>query len=103
MQSTDPALRHPKTRCDASPIRALTSFDNLVSACEQHPRHVKAKRLGGLEIEHELEPCRLLNWQVARMGALEDEVDVLSHPSVNSLRSVLYDKRPPASTKVRSW
>src|SRR5262245_25123186 len=36
-------------------------FDHLVGACEQHRRHLKAERLRGLEIDHELKLGRLLN------------------------------------------
>src|SRR5262245_62930769 len=51
-------------------------FDHLISTREQRGRHTEAKRLGGLEINHQL----ILGWglyrQVARLLALEDTIDV---------------------------
>jgi hypothetical protein len=35
-------------------------------------RHGKAVRVGGLEVDHQLEFGRLLNWQIGRLGAFED-------------------------------
>src|SRR6516162_2886349 len=40
------------------------------------PRHVKTERLGSLEVDHQLELRRLLDWQLLRFGSLEDAVDV---------------------------
>ena len=40
-------------------------FDHLVGECEQLVGHVEAKRLSGLEIDHQLELGRLGDWQVA--------------------------------------
>src|SRR5262249_11406264 len=41
------------------------SFDDLVSASEEHRRHLDAERLGGLEIDHQLIFGRRLHWQLA--------------------------------------
>ena len=38
----------------------FNSLDHLIGALLEKPRNVKAKRLGGLEIDHKLELCRLL-------------------------------------------
>ena len=46
-------LMHRSKRC--------RSFDHLVGALLEKPRNVKAKRLGGLEIDHQLELRRLLH------------------------------------------
>src|ERR1700720_3676458 len=58
-------------RCSKSP-----SFDHFVSAREHHRRHVEAERLGSLEVDHQLVLGRCLHWQVRRLLALEDAIDV---------------------------
>jgi hypothetical protein len=45
-------------------------FDHLVSAGEQRRRHTEAKRLGGLEVDHQLELDRLRDRQVGWLGPL---------------------------------
>ena len=54
------------------------SFDRLVGAGQQRRRRGEAERLGGLEIDHQLEFGRLLNWEVGGVGAPEDFVNVAS-------------------------
>ena len=39
------------------------SFDHLVSAGDEHRRHLKAERLGGLEVDHQVKLGRLLDRQ----------------------------------------
>ena len=50
------------------------SLDHLVGACEKYVRHFEAKRLCGLEVDHQLEPGRLLDRQVGRLFAFDDLV-----------------------------
>ena len=45
-------------------------FDDLVGAGEDCGRNIQPERLGGLEVEHQLEFGRLLRWQIGRRGAL---------------------------------
>src|SRR5215471_13112743 len=64
-------------RLDRTSLRLAHSFDHLVRRREQCWRHVDPKRLGGLQIEEQLKFRWLLYRQVARLGALENLVDIL--------------------------
>ena len=57
----------------ARPRRLL---DHLVGAGDERRRHFKAERLRGLEIDHQLELGRRLNWQLGRFLALEDAIGI---------------------------
>src|SRR5262249_5057765 len=54
----------------------FTSFDHLVSARGQRLPHAETERPGGLEIDRQLELGWRLHWEVGRLLALEDAVDV---------------------------
>src|SRR6266540_2693099 len=47
-------------------------LNHLVSSDEQSIRYFEAKRLRGLEVDHELELCRQHNRQITRLLAFED-------------------------------
>jgi len=55
----------------------ILSFDDLVGAGEERPWKCQAEFLGGLEVDDQLEFCRLLHRKIGRWRALEDAVDVL--------------------------
>jgi hypothetical protein len=52
-------------------------FDHLVGAGEKRRRNVKAKRLRGLNVDHQLELGWLLNGEIGGLCAFEDSRDVL--------------------------
>src|SRR5437764_377704 len=52
------------------------SFDYLVGACEQRGRHDQPERLGGLEIDHQLELGGLQEWQVRGLGTFQNSTSV---------------------------
>src|SRR5262249_792196 len=58
------------------PGRRVYLFDYLVGALLQEPRQVQPKRLGGLEVDDQLESRWSLDRQLAWLGALEDSIDV---------------------------
>jgi len=53
-------------------------FDDLGGASEDRWRHGEAERLGGVEIDHQLECRRLLYRQVGRLRTLEDPARVIA-------------------------
>src|SRR5262249_42831376 len=48
------------------------SFNHLVGAAEERDRNGKAERLGGLEVDEQLDLSGLLDWQVGRLLALKN-------------------------------
>ena len=51
-------------------------FDHLVSGRVRRRRHGEAERLGGLEVDYQLEFGRLLHGEIGRLRALKNLVDV---------------------------
>src|SRR5215510_7725377 len=83
------ALGHKQTCAMHQPMSALhliattkadmsDSFDHFVGVCKQGRRHCEAECLRGLKVDYHFELCRLLNWKIGRLGALENLVDVVS-------------------------
>jgi hypothetical protein len=60
--------RQGSTRSGHPPVL----LDDLVGAGEDRLRHGEAERLGRVEVDHLLECRRLLDWEIVRLGALED-------------------------------
>src|SRR6516225_5121202 len=61
---------------DAARGPSTPSLDHLVGALLKQRRHVKPERLGGLEVDDQLELDRGLHWKLARFCALEDAIDI---------------------------
>ena len=57
-----------RTRCEFR----FGSFDHLVSLGEHQHRDLKAEGVSGLEIDHHFYLGALLDWEVSRLGALEN-------------------------------
>src|SRR5436305_5557630 len=57
--------------CEALPRRGA-SLDHLVGPLQRRLRHRETERPGGLQIDHKLERCRLLDRQIGWLGSLED-------------------------------
>src|ERR1700704_404373 len=57
-------------RLDRTSLRLAHSFNHLVSLGKQSRRDRKFKQLGGLQVDEELELCRLLDREIARPGTL---------------------------------
>src|SRR6478752_10617392 len=68
------------------------SLDHLVGAREQRWRHVEAERLGGLEVDHQVELGRSLHRKVAWFRVLEDAacVDTGLAITILNARSIAY-------------
>jgi hypothetical protein len=58
-------------------------FDHLVGAGKQRRGDIKAERLGGLDIDGQLELGRLLDRKVRRRGPLEDAINIRSRTANN--------------------
>jgi len=54
----------------------MISFDQLVGTGDQDRGHGQSERLGGLEIDHQVEIRGRLHRKLSRLGTLEDAIDV---------------------------
>jgi hypothetical protein len=61
----------------------VESLDDMVHPQQQRLGNLETKSLGRLQVDHQLQSCRLLDRQVSRLGALEDPVDLARGASVH--------------------
>jgi hypothetical protein len=97
-----PALLHHSIRDREYPeLNVLASFDNLVGTSEDRNWDRKTERLGGLEIDDQLEGGRLLDRQIGWLLAPEDPSGVNAElaPRIGEARSIAI--RPPAAANSR--
>src|SRR6516164_1450841 len=73
-----PALRSRRKICRrAMGEEGGASFDHLVGAGEQRWWNFEAERLGGRQIDNEIKPGRLLDWNVAWLRTAQNLVDII--------------------------
>src|SRR4029434_10319805 len=65
-----------------APQQIVSLFDHLVGSAQQRNWKSEAKRLGGLEIDDQLDFSGLLHRQVGRLLALEDAASIAPRPTV---------------------
>src|SRR5262249_54873300 len=83
-----------KTRRRTHAPQQAGLFDQLVGAAAQRERHSQAERLGGLQVDDQLDLRGLLHRQVGGLLALEDATGV----DAGQVGRVL-----PTATVARSW
>src|SRR5262245_38964433 len=78
--ATPPRRRRARGNRGASSLR---SFDHLVGASEHARWHFDAEGLGSLEVDDEIEFCRLLDGHLARFCTAENLGQLLRHLPIN--------------------
>jgi hypothetical protein len=56
-------------------------LDYLIRPLQERRRDRQAERLGGLEVDDQLELCRLLYGEIGRLCTFEDAIDKTSRPN----------------------
>src|SRR5215831_6575966 len=74
------------SRCSNTGVQRPDLLDHLVGELLEVQRHVEAKHLGGLEVDHQLELYRNLNGKLARLLTAQDAVGIGGSGSVSFWR-----------------
>ena len=61
-------------------VSPRSSLEDLVRLEEERWGDREAQRLGGLQMDHEREPCGAFYGEVGRFCALQDAIDVVGRP-----------------------
>jgi hypothetical protein len=77
-------------------------FDHLVGAREQRGRNFDADRLGGLEVDEQLDFCDLLHRQGGWPLALEKAIDIggRTPDNIGGVGSIGHQREPPAMAAI---
>ena len=93
-RDTPPGQRRASQRPQRLPhqakYRAASLFDDLVGASQDGWRNGVAECLRGPKIDHQLEPGRLLDRQIVRLGALLDFSGVNANLAKKHLLSLIH-------------
>jgi hypothetical protein len=97
----------PKRNIRAAAICSL--FDHPVGNGEQPWRDAEAECLGGVEVDHELELRRLLEWQIRGLGPFEDLTGVVmksqfsdGYLEIGSVRASVFGRAPVWFDRIRT-
>jgi hypothetical protein len=74
------AMCHKRTRA----LQKRNLLNHLVSELLKLKWHFESERLGGLQVDHQLEFDGGLDWKLARFRALEDAIDIRRKLSIRS-------------------
>src|ERR1700730_3859791 len=77
-------------------------LDHLVGKCDQLIRHDQTERLGGLDIDHQLEFRGELHRQVGALLALEDAFGISCRRSKPAREVGTVGRRPPSAIAARN-
>src|SRR5262249_2956501 len=94
------AARNPALA--SSRLSATPPLRPCVGRPQQYrPRYGKPERLGGLEVQDRLEFCRQLHWEIARLLAAQDAIDIGGGATKGLAQVDFVGEQAAASGKVR--
>jgi len=68
-----------------APLRLKQSLNDLIRPTQCRLGDREAKGLGGFEVDHEVEPVELLDWQLSGVGAQQNALNELGRQSADSV------------------